>query len=75
MPSELSPDELTRIIEKLEANGYVIKRRGTYIKKTFDIDQDIWAQVDTLRRHLKLTVRDVFSEALILWLARRGSRR
>jgi DNA-binding Lrp family transcriptional regulator len=75
MATDLSPEELARIIKKLEASGYEIKRRGTYIKKTFDIDQDLWTQADDLRRKLKITVRDVFAEALALWLEQRNVKR
>jgi hypothetical protein len=76
MGADLTPEELAKIIEKLEASGYVIKRKGgAYLKKTFDIDQDLWSQVDALRKQLNITVREVFSEALILWLDRRKTPR
>lgn len=75
MAVELSPDELTRIIAKLEESGYIIKRKGKgYIKKTLDVEQDLWEQVDEVRRADKITVRDVVSEALTQWLARRRNR-
>jgi hypothetical protein len=62
---------LEQMIQKLEASGYIIKKTPKqYVKKTFDIDHSLLSSVDTKRKELNKTLRDVFSEALLLWLAK-----
>lgn len=70
MEPDFSPEELRRIIRQLEERGFVVKKRPNYIKKTFDIDKVLLDEVNQLRHDLNTSLRDVFSEALQLWLAR-----
>lgn len=67
-------DDLKDMIEKIQAAGYKVKRGAKYVKKTYDVEEDLWEAVNQMRMQLKprMTLRDVFSEALRLWLAEKN---
>lgn len=69
-------DDTKLMIEKLKAAGYSVKREGKYIKRTYDIEEELWEEVNQVRLQLKprMTLRAVFSEALRLWIVEKSKK-
>jgi hypothetical protein len=64
------PDDVAPLIRVLEDRGYRVNRPVDYVKKTFDIDVARLESVNKVRLANDLTLREVFMEALDLWLAK-----
>lgn len=70
----LTPEQLAAVIAKLEANGYVIKRRPPLVKKTMEIEEPTWNEADAIRKTKKITAREMLLQALTLWIEKEGKR-
>ncbi len=78
MGKDKSDADLNDILRKVQEAGYTVKRKGVYVKKTFDVDQELLAAVTEIRQRSKMTLREAMTRALELWVkhnqAKRGPR-
>jgi hypothetical protein len=70
MGKSREPDT-SELIRLLESRGYIAKKKRNYVKRTFDIDSELLNEVTQIRESEGLQVREVFTEALQLWIEKR----
>ncbi len=68
MTKRRGKDDTEEIIQRLESRGYKVRKDVNYVKKTFDINKDLLSEATQLRQHRNVTLREMFSQALVLWI-------
>jgi hypothetical protein len=65
---DLNDPEIVKALKLLEDKGVIPPPKKIYVKKTIDIEKDLYPQVNIRRMELDRTMRQVVGEALRLWL-------
>lgn len=67
---DLNDPAVVSALRVLEEKGIAVPMPGPeYIKKTFEIEKDLYPLVNVRRAELKLTSRQVVNQAFRLWLS------
>lgn len=69
-----SPEELAAMAKIMEEHGYRVTKQLVLIQKNFEVEKDLWERVDVVREARNMLIREVMSEALLLWLERQKNK-
>jgi macrodomain Ter protein organizer (MatP/YcbG family) len=69
MPTKKSPDaEEIMAIRALEQRGYEIKKKINWVKKTIDVDEDLFLRLNSVRASLGITLKTAIHRAIEEWV-------
>lgn len=74
MAKRKTSDDLKDVIEKLQKQGYKVKKPAVYVKKTFDVDAGLLQEITETRLKLDMSLRECVAEALELWLDKHSNK-
>jgi hypothetical protein len=60
-----------KLIELLKSQGYVVKKKTEYVKKTMDIDPELLKRLSAQLHKENLTLREAINGAIKQWLENR----
>jgi len=67
------PPSIEEMKEALQAAGYEVTRRASYVKHTFVVEESVYSAFRECVAAKSYLVRDAVTEALMLWLERHRS--
>lgn len=68
MSSGNEPFDEVAALRFLRARGYEVRKRGRYLKKTFEVEDSVYNAFRGCQEALGLRVKDAVNTALIEWI-------